>query len=58
MKSNVGWSNEGPEIISTIPNAGGKSNFFKSIDKPPGHLTLKITISIFFYYYKGNTNDW
>ena len=42
MKSNVGWSNEGPEIISTIPNAGGKSNFFKSIDKPPGHLTLKL----------------
>lgn len=32
--------------------------FFLSIDKPQGHLTLKITLSVFFYYYKGNTNGW
>lgn len=59
MKSSVGWSKEGPEIISTIPNADGKKYLFLflflSIDKPPEHLTLKITLSIFFYYYKGNT---
>lgn len=35
-----------------------KSNFFLSIDKPLGHLTLKIILNIFLYYYKGSTNGW
>lgn len=58
IESSVGWSKEGPEIISTIPNAEGKKNcfLFLNIDKPPGHLTLKIILNILFYYYKGNMN--
>lgn len=59
IESSVGWSKEGPEIISIIPNAEGKNNnFFLIIDKPPGHLTLKIILNILFYYYKGNMNGW
>lgn len=52
IESSVGWSKEGPEVISTIPNAEGKKKmcfFFLNIDKPPGHLTLKIILNIFFY---------
>lgn len=60
IESSVGWSKEGPEIITTIPNAEGKKKlfFFFSYCKPPGHLTLKIILNIFFYYYKGNMNGW
>lgn len=40
MKSNVGWFKEGPETVSTIPNAGEKviKEKKKSLVKshPPG----------------------